>query len=173
MPLTSAQLTALKTDIAANTNTIPAGRPFAGTQIKNLASGPDQNVEISLWYNLTSSPDWTVWKTNVSISDIGKKFNGSELAGLSTANQTRLQTVALFSALGVNPSLADQRAFFDDIFSGAGGTNTRASLLVLWKRLARNIEKLLSTGTGSDASPATLTFEGTITAADVEAARNS
>jgi hypothetical protein len=71
----------------------------------------------------------------------------------------------------VNPSIASNRAFFDDVFSGAGGTNTRAALLALWKRLATRGEKLYATGTGSDASPATLVVEGAISARDVEEAR--
>lgn len=64
------------------------------------------------------------------------------------------------------------RAFFDDVFSGAGGTNTRAALLVLWKRLATRIEKLFATGTGSDAVPATLVFEGEVSVQDIIEARN-
>jgi hypothetical protein len=88
-------------------------------------------------------------------------------------NHVRLQTLAIYLAGGVAPFLASIRAFFDDIFSGAGGTNTRAALLVLWKRLASRVEQLFATGTGSDAVPATLGFEGPISVNDVEAARNS
>jgi adenosylcobinamide amidohydrolase len=44
----------------------------------------------------------------------------------------------------------------------AGGTATRAKLLILWKRLATHAEKALATGTGSDAVPALLTQEGPI-----------
>jgi hypothetical protein len=43
----------------------------------------------------------------------------------------------------------------------------------LWKRLASRVEQLFATGTGSDAVPATLGFEGPISVNDVEAARNS
>jgi hypothetical protein len=74
---------------------------------------------------------------------------------------------------GVNPSLPDCRQFFDDIFSGAGGTNTRANLLALWKRLATRAEKLYATGTGSDPSPAVMVVEGAISYQDVMIARNS
>lgn len=180
MSLTPAQLATLKADIAANTNTIPAGQPwsgaFVGVQVKNVPGTGDGNAAIAGWYNLAASPTWTVWRKLVSITDVGDAFNGTELAGLTTGNQTRLQTIALFSAGGVNPSLADRRQFFDDVFSGAGGATTRASLLVLWKRLASNFQKLFSTGTGSDAAPAT-TASGfgdstSLSAAEVLAARN-
>lgn len=167
MPLTSAQKTTLKNDIAANTATI------GGVQIKDIPNNSDGNFIIAGWYSGQASPDFTVWKTNVSVSDIGKKFNGTELAGLTTANIERLTCIALYSSGGVNPSLADQRAFFDDVFSGAGGAVTRPALLALWKRFALRIEKLLSTGTGSDGSPATMGYEGTISGNDVAEARAS
>jgi len=158
--MTPAQLQTLKTDILAD----PA--------LSSQPNTPDGNDAIARAYNANASPDFTVWKTNVTINEVGKKFNGTELAGLTTGNQTRLQTLAQYLAGGVNPSLPDNRAFFDDVFSGAGGTNTRANLLALWKRLATRAEKLFATGTGSNASPATMTWEGAISYQDVTAARN-
>lgn len=68
MPLTPAQLATLKADIAANTNTIPAGRPFAGTAINALPNTPDANFEIALWYGLTASPAYLAWRTDVSLT---------------------------------------------------------------------------------------------------------
>ena len=74
----------------------------------------------------------------------------------------------MLSPSGVNPSLAERRAFFDEVFSVAAGATTRAQLLALWKRPATRTEKIFATGTGSDASPATLTFEGSISGTDVQ-----
>ena len=153
MALTNAQLTTLKADIIAN-------------GLENSSANA-----IAEFYNAAST--FTVWKTNVSINEVGKKFNGSELAGLTTGNQTRLLTLAAYLAGGVNPSLSDNRAFFDDVFSGAGGTNTRAALLILWKRIANKAEKLFATGTGSDAVPGLLTFEGSISEQDATNALRS
>ena len=90
---------------------------------------------------------------------------------LSSLNATRLQTIALYSPAGINPSMSDRRTFFDDVFSGAGGVNTRAKLLALWKRNANRGEKLFATGAGSDAVPATLVIEGTIAVQDILLAR--
>jgi len=160
MPLTPAQLATLKADILAD-STLNAN-----------PNTPDGNQAIADAYNALAAPTWTVWKTNVSINEVGKKFNGAELAGLTTGNQTRLQTVAAYLAGGVNPSLLDNRQFFDDIFSGAGGVTTRANLLALWKRSSLRAEKLYSTGTGSVAAPATMTFEGTVSYIEVTNARN-
>ena len=160
MILSPAQLVVIKANILASgdMNTQP-----------NTADG---NISIANLYNLQASPVFTVWKTSVAIGVVGDNIVGSDLAGLSTLNTTRLQAIVMLSPLGVNPSLVDRRAFFDDVFSGAGGVATRAKLLILWKRLATRIEKLLATGTGTDALPATMAFEGTITANQIETARN-
>jgi len=158
MALTPAQQATLKTSIQAD----PA--------FNSLPQNSDGAYAIAEAYKLPATPNWTVWKSNVTINEVGKKFNGAELAGLTTGNQTRLQTIAQYMAGGVNPSLLDNRQFFDDVFSGAGGTNTRAALLILWKRLANRSEKLFSTGTGSDAAPATMTVEGTLSYSDVQQA---
>ncbi len=153
--LTPACMTSLKAAFAAD----PTATAFINV---------GQYAQVASLYNAAASPSFTTWKTNVTMMEIGKKVNGSELGGLTTANHTRLQTIIQISAGSINPSLPDQRAFFDDVFSGAGGTTTRANLLALWKRLATKAEKVCATGTGSDASPATLTFEGNLTATDVE-----
>ena len=161
MALTPAQLQAIKAAILAD-----------GT----LAAKPNNSdgaFEIAAALNLNAAPNFTVWKTNVSIKEVGDNFSGTELAGMTTGNQTRLQTIAAYSTDGVNPSLIDRRQFFDDVFSGAGGAATRAKLLILWKRLATRAEKACAIGTGSDASPAVMSFEGTLSYQDVEQARVS
>jgi hypothetical protein len=107
----------------------------------------------------------------VPIQEVGQNFNATELGGLTTANTSRLQCLAQYLSF-INASIASNRQFFDDIFSGAGGANTRAALLIIWKRLASRVEKLYATGTGSDVSPATLVFEGTINHQDVQMARS-
>ena len=160
MALNSTQLAALKT--AINGNATWAAFPMNSDGYFNLAA----------LLNQAAAPAFIVWKTNVPIGDVGKAFNGTELAGLTTANQTRLQTIALYLTDGVNPSLSDNRAFFDDVFSGAGGTNTRTALAALWKRSATSAEKIFAAGTGTTGSPATLVFEGAVSASEVETARN-
>jgi hypothetical protein len=166
MALTTAQLQALKASIDAD--------PALSAQPNNS----DGHAAVAAAYNLPASPAWTIWRKAVPLSEIARALNGTELAGLTSLNHTRLQTVITLTnaAGGADPSDADNRAFFDDIFSGAGGVNTRAALLILWKKLATRAQKLFSTGTGSDASPAiTAANVGesfVLTAFDVDAARN-
>lgn len=159
--LTAAQNTLIKAAILADPAL--AAQPTDGNGLGFIADA----------LNAAASPAFTVWKSNVSITQVGDNIVGTELAGLSSLNNTRLQTVVVLSQGGINPSFADRRAFFDDIFSGAGGVATRGKLLILWKRLALRIEKILATGTGTDAAPATMGFEGTITPTEVDIARRS
>lgn len=161
MTLTASQQATLKAHILA-------------TPILNaFPNNSDGAFAIAALLNIKASPDFTVWKTFVALETIGDNFDGSELSSLTTAESNRLQTFALYSQMGINPSDADRRFLFDDVFSGAGGATTRASLLTLWKRFATEIEKLFATGTGSDISPATMVFEGIISFQDVQIARNS
>ncbi len=156
MNLTTAQLGTLKTWLTAN------------------ASGLNDEAAAALLNAAAAGPNNIAWRSLVSLSEISLKLNGAELGGLSSLNHSRLQTVItlLAHAGGARPFLADQRAFWDDIFSGAGGATTRTQLLALWKRTVSVAEKLFWTGTGSDASPAILGPEGLITAANVSEARN-
>lgn len=157
--MNDAQLAALKAAIIADST------------LNAQPQNSDGAYAIAAELNKEATPVFTVWKTRVSIGEVGKAFNGTELAGLTTGNQSRLQTLAQYLSEGVDPSNTGNRAFFDDVFSGAGGTNTRANLLALWKRRATRIEKLLATGTGTDSSPATMTFEGAVSYQDVQQAR--
>lgn len=158
---TPAQLQTLKTYIVGQSD------------LNSQPATPDGHFEVARLLNLNAAgPNNIAWKTSVPIGDVGKALNGTELAGLTSLNHTRLQTLAIYLSTGVNPSLASNRQFFDDIFSGAGGVNTRASLLALWKRVMTRAEKVYATGTGSDASPATLVVEGLVDADDVQAARS-
>lgn len=173
--LTPAQLTTLRADINANTATIPAGIPdcgnYVGLQAKNVPNVTDGNLCLARFYNTDSNPAFIVWKTNVPLVTVGNTFNPTDLAGLTSLNTQRLQNLAAWLTTGVNPSLASVRQFFDDIFSGAGGANTRTALLALWKRTATRAERLYATGTGSDATPGLLVFEGSLSGSDVDSAR--
>lgn len=70
MPLTNGQKTTLKNDIAVNTNTIAAGKPFAGTQVKDIPNSADGNIAIADWYSGTASPAYLVWRTDCDAGSI-------------------------------------------------------------------------------------------------------
>ena len=157
MALTEQQQAALAADVALD----PA---FA-----SLPHNSDGAYAVAQAYNELASPAFTVWKTSVHKNEVGKAFVASALAAITAGNNDKLNNFAAWNET-VNPSRLDQRAFFDDIFSVTAGASTRAALLALWKRSATRAEKLFATGTGSDASPATMTFEGSLSYSEVQAA---
>lgn len=169
MPLTPAQLTTLGNDIAANTATIN------GVEIRNLAHTPDNAVAVRDWYVGQVSPDYWVWRTSVTEEEITSTTgvdvaNGGAAtnwawtgAGFITRSQGERDCWArIFRGGSCNPSLANVRQAFSDIISGgtAPAPANRNHMLVIAKRRASRIEKLLATGTGSFASPAVMGFEG-------------
>lgn len=154
MPLTSAQLQTLKTSIDGNTNTIPAGRPFAGTAINALPATDDANIEIALWYNGLVNPIYLVWNQAAAIKSIRgavdlSKYTPSDAPPAATGNAQGTndallynnralmcqlkQANAVFLIQGegsVDCAPAQFRASFNDcmtaIPSGAGGNNQNA-----------------------------------------------
>ena len=152
--LTDSQLLTLKSAIAAETDPEFVALRTAGS-----------TGLMAEWFNADST--FVVWKTSVSVQAVGQALNSSEVAGLTTANTSRLQVLQQYSGGSFNPSLADTRSGFDSIFSGASGALTRAALLVLWKRKATRAEKIFATGTGTDGVPGALVFEGRIVEYDV------
>lgn len=126
-----------------------------------LISSGDANG-LYAWLNAVH-PTYTVWRSLVGLQEVGRAINAGELAGITAIKTDRLNTFANYIPEGVEPFRADHRAFFDEVFSGAGGQITRGNLLTLWKRKATNAERLLATGTGTESVPATLSFEGEVT----------
>jgi hypothetical protein len=153
--LTTAQRATLKTYIQSDG---PANTLYVDGNLEGLAA----------YLNANFAPSFTVWKSLVSWDAVGDKINSTELVGLTTGKLTQLQTLVLLSPNGINPSVADRRnALQAEIFSAAGGTITRPALDALWRRLASRVEKQFATGTGSDASPATIVSEGPITTGEL------
>jgi hypothetical protein len=121
-----------------------------------------------------SSPTFIVYKTSVKkstytneTSPIGTTFNWSGAGGyISRSQGERDAWVEVFNEDDlVNPSKSNIILAFNDIFSGSGvgAVNNRNHILSLSKRTANILEKLFATGTGSDASPAIMTIEGSLT----------
>jgi hypothetical protein len=170
MPLSSAQLATLKADILADP--VLSAEPNTG----------DGNFNIALAYNLAASPDFWVWRSRVSKAEYimstspdGTTFNWTGAGFITRSQGERDAWRELFDAQGnANPSLANVRQAFLDIFSGgtAPAPANRAHLAAVSRRKATRGEKLFATGTGSTASPATMGFEGMIVVTDVQNARN-
>lgn len=170
MALTTAQLAAIKADILAD------------SALNAFPNSNDGNFAIAAAYSVTASPDYWVWRTRVTKAEMvqetsvdGTTFNwtGNGFITRSAGEQAAWQQI-FNGELACNPSLPNVRQAFLDIFSGTGNAAAnRTHLSTISRRKANRVEKLLATGTGSTASPATMGFEGTLTYQDIEAARNS
>lgn len=122
-------------------------------------------------YNAEASPAWYGKKTALSRHDIitGASDDGTTFtwAGAAYIGRTQGERDAfreMFNSTGtVNPSLPSIAAAFSDIFSGAGGQTNREHINAMGRRKLNRVEKLFSTGLGTKANPATVTFEGSVT----------
>lgn len=170
MSLTPAQNATLKADIIAD-----------GT-LNAQPMNSDGAFAIAAAYNLQAAPDFWVWRTSVTKSEIVQKtsqdstvfaWTGTGFITRSVGEQAAWRE--LFENGACNPSLPNTRQAFQDIFSGgtAPAPANRTHLLAVARRKATRIEKLFATGTGSTASPAAMVIEGSISYQDAEAARNS
>ncbi len=111
-----------------------------------------------LYDYLRSASTFVVYKGPQQVMTVWRQFLMADVAGLTTANTNRLLVLRDYGT--VEPAKQDHREGLE----GVWGTNpTKALLQAFWKRFASHVERLLSTGTGSDASPAVMGYEGTIT----------
>ncbi len=170
MALTLAQQQTLKTDIAAD------------SVLNSQPMNADGAFTIAAAMNAVVSPDFWVWRTSVpkneltnSTSTDGTSFVWAGNGFITRANGEQTAWRELFNGTNqVNPSLANVRQAFSDIFSGTGNAAlNRAHLLAIARRKATRAEKLFASGAGSSAVPATMTIEGALSYQDVEAARQS
>ena len=146
--MTPAQLNTLK--VLASADQTAAGF---------IATADDQ--ALADWFN-TPDVAFFVWRTNVRIDECNKVMVWTEIDAL-TNGKARIWD--WMSRMGVlDASQANVRQGLTDAFSAA--TNTRTALTALAKRNATRAEKaLIASGTGSNASPAIMGHEGTLSAA--------
>lgn len=156
--LNEQQLAVLKADILAD----PILSQWAATGY--MAS------EIAAAYNVAAAPEWVVWKSNVLVDEIMR--NGMDWARVDNLSVGKARIWDWMGRLGTfDASKPNIRAGIDATWVGtAADLAVRAMVYTHCKRPAKRAEKLLSTGTGTTATPATMGFEGNLTYQDVEAA---
>ena len=156
--LNEQQLALLKADILAD----PVLSQWAATGY--MAS------EIADAYNAAAAPEWVVWKTAVDPVEI--MTNGMDWTRVDNLSVGKARIWDWFTRLGTfNASKANIRAGIDATWVGtAADLAVRAMVYTHCKRAATRGEKIMSTGAGTTASPATMGFEGNLTYQDVEAA---
>lgn len=145
--LTDAQKATLKTNIQA---TPEANTLYVDGNLSGLAD----------YYNVVASPSFTVWKSAVTEAEIMQNgFDWVRVDNLSIG-KARIWDW-MFKPGVINPSKANVRAGIDETWKGTqADLDVRAAVYIHCKRLATRLEQLFATGTGSDASPATMAVEG-------------
>lgn len=163
MALTTQQLTALKTYI----DTTPELAAFPNT--------PDGSYTIAQLLNLPATPEFIVWKSSVSQDEIMQNgFDWVRVDNLSIGKARIWEWLFKNSSATFNPSKINVRSGIDECWKGtAADLAVRAAVYVHCKRPATVLEKLFSTGVGTDASPATAAVEGEISYTDVINARTA
>ena len=135
-------------------------------------------VAISDWpavadaLNLVASPAFVVWRTSVARDVIQRDagFNWTRVDNLNNGSKYRIWEW-MFVTGSINPSAANVRAGIDATWVGtAADLAVRAVVYAHCKRSATKAEKILASGTGSDAVPATMGAEGALTGSDVQGA---
>jgi hypothetical protein len=147
--LTTAQTSALKAFIQTDS---------AFTAL--LTPNNENAFTISALLQVSASPDFIVWRTTIPPSEYMTVITWTEVDTLTVGKSRIWEWISARMTVPINASLANVRQGIADAFAGAGAATTRAALTALAKRKANKLEKLLSTGTGTDASPATMGFEG-------------
>lgn len=129
--------------------------------------------DIATLLNLVATPAFIVWKTNVLIDEIMR--NGMDWARVDNLSVGKARIWEWMTKLNtINAAKPNIRAGIDAAWVGtAADLAVRAAIYTHCKRTATVVEKLFATGTGSDASPATMVLEGAISPQDVYDARNA
>lgn len=166
MPLSDAQKALLRDHI------------IASGDLNIYPNSNDGNIEVKNLLNLQAAPDFYVWRSEVSRSEVYNLTSAEATTWNWTTYKNQGATeqnawTQMFMGDRADFSKPNLRAGIAAIFTGSAQANAqRDHCLAMGKRLAKRGEKVLGTGTGSLAVPATMTFEGSLTADDVEQARN-
>lgn len=153
--LTPAQQVTLKAAILANND------------ISGTIPGPDGAFAIADYLNIIASPAFIVWRSDVNPDEVMK--NGMDWTQVDNLSVGKARIWEWLTKLGtINATKPNVRAGIDATWTGtAAMLLVRAAVYVHCKRSANRVEKLLATGTGTDLSPATMTYEGTVSYLDI------
>lgn len=134
MQLTTAQKTALKGHVNANTATVIT--PQGSVQIKDVPQTPDTYDEVTAWYNQLFDTTYFVLRSSLPLHELVETpgvgddgvtptvftIGGSTGGYIARSDGERDAFIHIIfnSVLLCRPSLANIRTAWDDIFSGAG-----------------------------------------------------
>jgi hypothetical protein len=156
--LTTEQMAVLKADILAATDQATVDARTNG-----------QTTVLASIYNQEASPAFYVWRSTFSPEQARAAISGGDaLAQLDNLDAGKRDSLLWLFEGVTHPENEAQR----NAIQGLCGTqNTlKAAILAAQKRAVTRAERLFATGTGSDASPGTLGWEGFLSADDIASA---
>ena len=158
--LTAVQLQTLKAAILAD------------PVLSAFPAGSDGAYAVADALNQLATPDFVVWKTGVNVDEIMRNGMAWDRVDNLTVGKARIWD--WMTRLGTfNAAKANIRSGIDAAWVGtAADLAVRATIYTHCKRLATRAEKLFASGTGTDAAPATMDFEGALPYSEVERARS-
>jgi hypothetical protein len=112
--------------------------------------------------NKDAAPAFIVWKSSVSVDEIMR--NGMDWARVDNLTVGKARIWDWLGRLGTfDASKTNVRAGIDAAWVGTvADLAVRASIYTHCKRNSNVVEKLMASGTGTDAAPATMACEGSI-----------
>lgn len=128
-----------------------------------------QTPHIKQWYDAAAAPDYIVWKTSVTQDEITQNgFDWVQVDSLTVGKARIWEWLFDNQQTAINPSKVNVRAGIDEAWTGTTAMlAVRAAVYVHCKRPASRIEKLFSTGSGTDGSPSTTVTDLSFTENDV------
>ena len=124
------------------------------------------------WWNRPADPPKTVWKSNLELEEITSNgFDWVRVDNLSVGKARIWEWMFGNENKSINPSKPNIRAGIAEVWKGtAADLAVQATVLNHCKRGTSRIEALFAVGTGTDAAPATMGFEGLLTEMDISLA---
>lgn len=150
--MTPVQLQTLKTAVLADQTLAAVGR---------------NDTELARLLNLPTS--FVVWRTQVSQDEIMQNgFDWVRVDNLSIGKARIWEWLFDNAQRSINPSKTNVRAGIDEAWKGtAADLAVRAAIYTHCKRFATRAEQILGSGTGTDATPGAMEFEGQISINDI------
>lgn len=114
-----------------------------------------QTPLIFAWYNKPATPDFWVWRTQVTQDEIMQNgFDWVRVDNLSVGKARIWEWMFKNQSNSINPSKANVRAGIGEAWKGtAADIAVRDAVLVHCRRLCTKVERLFATGAGTTAAP--------------------
>ena len=139
-----------------------------------LAAQPntsDGAIAVAAALNVDASPAFVVWNPQTTPDLYRAAITWTEFTGRSAGERDMFAFLTGGGTMDLHMDQPNVRQAVNDAFSGPSGALSRAAIRLAGQRNARLIEKVLATGTGDAANPATMGFVGEIGFQDVQTAR--